>query len=138
MTGIPKVWIPRRRAEDNRIHIWLPYAEGNRRMLKSVLGKGCPLARESGYWKISRNHAHDILAYLVRRYGRVQLFQDYTETTKCDTRCREAFGEDCECSCLGENHANGQFLTAWEILVGETTIIGHKGKRVERFLSRRR
>ncbi|TSB31237.1 hypothetical protein FNJ62_07040 [Streptomyces benahoarensis] len=43
-------------------------------------------------------------------------------TERCDTRCQEAQGDDCTCSCMGENHSGAAYWCTW-ILVGDTTLI---------------
>jgi len=39
---------------------------------------------------------------------------------QCDTRCVEAVGEECVCSCGGENHGSGAW-PAGAVLVSNTT-----------------
>ena len=63
-----------------------------------------------------------VLPALAERFGEVDVLLEYSTTQKCDRRCREAEGDDCECSCLGEHHAGGMYMHGW-IEVGETTLI---------------
>lgn len=44
-----------------------------------------------------------------------------SQSTKCDTRCVEAEGDDCVCSCGGMNH-KGSDIGYYQ--VGETTLVG--------------
>jgi hypothetical protein len=109
------------------------------RTLKRMLPKRVRIAYEDGYWKVSRNHSKVLLDGLVAMYRDVTLYSDYSVVAQCDTRCREAVGEDCECSCLGVDHGSGRMWRRWEIRVGETTILKfRKTRRVERLVSRAR
>lgn len=50
---------------------------------------------------------------------------------RCDTRCVEATGPDCNCSCWGENHGGLNWLTGMT-LVGGTTLVELGTVREER------
>jgi hypothetical protein len=52
----------------------------------------------------------------------MHIFMDYLENQQCDTRCRDAHGDDCVCQCTGENHGGTDYQRDW-IQVGQTTLI---------------
>jgi hypothetical protein len=47
---------------------------------------------------------------------------DFRQSERCDTRCQRARGDECTCSCLGENHRGAAYWRNW-IEVGETTLV---------------
>lgn len=121
-----QVWVPRRGADDSKMQIRLPYAKNNWRVVTYYMPKrarrNVVWDRDRKVWVVNRIYFRDVLASLVEEHPEVTVYQDYVPTSKCDTRCREATGDDCDCSCLGEAHAFGG-LRRGEFIVGETTII---------------
>lgn len=60
----------------------------------------------------------------------------YSQTEKCDQRCRTAGGDDCTCTCEGKHHGKAQHASWLE--VGETTLVRGEGPKVAtRVLDRR-
>ena len=102
----------------------MPYQGGsNRWWLHQTLGSRIrpTYDKPTGRWLIARPHFTVLIGALLERFGVVDASVEFSTTQKCDTRCREASGDDCECSCQGEHHGGG----LWEgwIQVGETTLI---------------
>jgi hypothetical protein len=62
---------------------------------------------EQRRWEVARYHLHILAAALAERFGAVDVFLEYGANRICDKRCREALGDDCECSCCGEFHGGG-------------------------------
>lgn len=107
-----------------RACIDMPYRADNRAWLKTVCGR---LTRPewnktTGRWEVARNHAIDLLEPLTERFGVLDLVRYGAARVKCDTRCWDATGQDCTCSCAGVNHGGGNDLADW-IQVGDTTLI---------------
>ncbi|QKW19072.1 hypothetical protein HUT16_08355 [Kitasatospora sp. NA04385] len=73
-------------------------------------------------WAIARNHMRDIVEALAERYGSVKVTIDFRTTGKCDTRCRDAEHDDCDCQCLGENPGSAAYWRGWTE-VGETALV---------------
>lgn len=87
-----------------------------------------------GYWTISREHLTPVAESIAIRDGRVIIEMHYSQTEKCDMRCRKATGDDCICSCEGVHHGKGQHASWME--VGETTLVrGAGAKMVTRVLT---
>lgn len=108
----------------DRIRLWMPYGDGtNRRWLHQQLGARIqPIwSKEHRRWLIARNHFTTLVGDLLGRFGQVDVSVEFSTTQRCDTRCREAYGDDCQCSCLGEHHGGGLWH-GW-IQVGDTTLI---------------
>lgn len=106
-----------------KLRVKMPYRPGNRRHL---LNAGCRGSEWTGtHWLVSRSRLHDLVHYLTWNFGDVEVIIDGYSTQKCDTRCVEAKGDDCVCSCAGANHKGGG---NW-VQVGETTLISHERTR---------
>lgn len=88
-----------------------------------------------GYWTIAREHLTEVAESIAIRNGSVDIEMHYSETEKCDLRCRKAQGDDCTCSCEGKHHGKGQHASWME--VGESTLVrGGGAKVVTRVLTR--
>jgi hypothetical protein len=99
----------------------MPYQEGNRDLLRGA-GPGARPKWERPFWTVSRTAFGEVVRILVHKYGCVEVITDGGVGNKCDTRCREARGDDCICSCAGTQHGI-HHLGPKERVVGETTII---------------
>lgn len=58
-------------------------------------------------WEIPKAWFNDFVNRSLERYGKVYVIQPYKEQEKCDRRCLEAKGHECQCSCMGANHGAG-------------------------------
>lgn len=63
--------------------------------------------REAGFWSLTRNALGTHLINAVERYGACWIAQVYDEKEVCAYACQHARGDDCKCSCGGENHGCG-------------------------------
>lgn len=114
-----------RTAGETRLHLRMPYRDGsNRTWLHDTLGTRIrpEWNREQKRWEIARPHLMVLAHALADRFGAVDVFMEFNTAERCDRRCREAEGDDCECSCLGSYHAGGLWGGDW-IEVGETTLV---------------
>ncbi|WP_216355896.1 hypothetical protein [Streptomyces sp. MP131-18] len=84
-------------------------------------------------WEIARQHLKPVIAALVDRFGEVDVFLEFSTTERCDTRCEEAAGDDCTCSCMGDNHGGAVYWKRWQ-LVGETTLVRSASRKERRYL----
>ncbi|MFE1321578.1 hypothetical protein [Kitasatospora phosalacinea] len=102
----------------------MPYAEDNRAFIHRTLGDLVRPERNQAEkcWEIARTHMRAMVEGLAERYGSVEVTIDFRTTSKCDTRCRDAGHDDCDCQCLGENHGGAAYWRGW-IEVGETTLV---------------
>jgi len=103
----------------------MPYAGGsNRAWLRATLGKRVSLQyTERGRWEIARPHLRELIESCAQRFGEVDVILDFRARERCDSRCWQAAGDDCVCSCLGENHGGAAYWKRW-LPVGETTLVG--------------
>lgn len=63
-----------------------------------------------------------------------QIKGTYSEDHKCDSRCLNAKGNECTCSCGGANHGRGHAVTVHtaseEVVKPEEILLGEEGKRI--------
>ncbi|MCB5910375.1 hypothetical protein [Streptomyces pinistramenti] len=126
-------WV-RRNVGEQRLWVWMPYQGGsNRRWILEELGARVrpEWNKPAGRWEIARPHLCVLTGALAERFGEVDVYLQFAATERCDTRCQEAQGDDCTCSCMGENHGGAAYWRTW-LLVGDTTLVD--GARRERHL----
>jgi len=107
-----------------RIRVRMPYAVGNRAFIHRTLGSSVrpDWNKLEKQWEIARQHMRDVVEALAERFGVVEVTIDFRSTSRCDIRCRDAEGDDCDCQCLGENHGGAAYWRSWQ-QVGETTLV---------------
>jgi hypothetical protein len=76
-----------------------------------------------------------VVDHLLETFGVLEVITDGSSGNRCDTRCREAVGDECVCSCAGSQHGSST-LAAGERVVGETTIVDTNITRWRRVLRR--
>jgi len=90
-----------------------------------------------GYWTISRTHLNVVAEAVAIRDGEVTVEMHYSDKEQCDSRCQDATGDDCTCSCEGKHHGEGQYASWKE--VGATTLVRSTGeKTITRVLTRKK
>lgn len=126
MDGYPLPWA--HRPVEGRVLTKMPYDGGsNRWWLHDHLGDRIqPEHRGKGVWAIARPHLRYLVEGLAERFGHVDVLLDFRQSERCDTRCQRARGDECTCSCLGENHRGAAYWRNW-IEVGETTLVASGG-----------
>jgi hypothetical protein len=122
------------RPVSGRVRVHMKYQENNRDLLRGA-GPGARPAWEPPFWTVSRTAFDTVVRVLVRKYGCVAAITDGRVGNKCDTRCREARGDDCICSCAGTQHGI-HHLGDNERVVGETTIVDMTIARWRRVICR--
>ncbi|MFE0472485.1 hypothetical protein ACFW2V_12815 [Streptomyces sp. NPDC058947] len=123
---MPQYWVGRPVA--GRIAIRLPYARTNRAWLKETLGARIrpDWDKSNRCWWVARNHFSAVVEAIAKRLGRIDVYIDFRGIDKCDTRCKNAKGRECDCQCLGKYHGEGGITHGWK-LVGDTTEIKSTG-----------
>jgi hypothetical protein len=89
--------------------------------------------KDDSSWRINRQRFFEVARELAHHYGKAGVAAQFKATQKCDTRCREASGEECVCSCGYQYHGleNFGFMDGW-ILVGETTLVKYSEDIIEK------
>ena|SRR5260221_6653236 len=119
-----------------RVRVRFDFRDDSRSFLREA-GLGTRPEWERPYWTVSRAAFSSVVDLLLNEYGIVEVTTDGGVGNRCDTRCREATGDDCVCSCAGTQHGIG-FLSAGERVVGETTIVDTTIVRWRRVMRRLR
>jgi hypothetical protein len=114
------------RPVDGRVLVWIPWdrRRSNRELLNSAgRGTNAEWDKEHGRWTVSRTAFARVLDALLDEFAKVKVVTDGRAGNRCDTRCREALGDECICQCAGRYHGS-RFVASGERIVGETTIVG--------------
>lgn len=119
-----KIPCVRRSLDETRLTLWMPYREGNREWLHESLGARIrpEWNKTAKRWELARSHLRAVVLALAERFGTVDVYLEFSTQERCDVRCRDARGDDCTCSCLGDNHGGAAYWKDWQE-VGETTLI---------------
>ncbi|MFD9475010.1 hypothetical protein [Streptomyces goshikiensis] len=73
---------------------------------------------------------------MALKFGEIDLHLEFSMRQRCDKRCQDAEGDDCVCSCMGENHGGAAYWRNW-IQVGETTLVSDPEVRERHYKVRR-
>jgi hypothetical protein len=92
-----------------RMQVMIPYEPpkwANREWIHAACGRKIRPVwnREQRYWEIARSHFPKMLDFMLRKYGRVHIFEDHSDMEICNGKCQHAEQEACVCRCLGKNH----------------------------------
>lgn len=128
-------WV-RRRYDETRIWVWIPWTgQSSRSWLLEALGEHIrpEWNKSEKRWEIARTHLKTVIAALVERFEEVDVFLEFSMTERCDRRCAGAVGDDCTCSCMGENHGGAAYWKRWQ-LVGDETLVGPAARKERHYL----
>ena len=67
-------------------------------------------------WEVPRSWLDSVVMHVVLRFGSAYLVQPYRRMEKCAPACWNATGFQCECSCMGQNHGEGQPSGKWYVI----------------------
>lgn len=111
-----------------RLLLKIPYSKTNRVWLKETLGDRIRPEWNKGErrWEIARNHFGPVVEALAKRLGRIDVYIDFSCTERCDTRCKNARGRECNCQCLGRHHGRDGITHGWKV-VGDTMEVRSTG-----------
>lgn len=120
-----KVWRPL----EGRIVIKMPYSKTNRAWLKATLGSRIrpDFNKETKHWEVARNHFGAVVEALAKKMGKVDVYMDFRQVERCDTRCQKARSRECTCSCLGKHHGPNGITHNWKMVSDNHTLIHSSG-----------
>ncbi|MER6778513.1 MULTISPECIES: hypothetical protein [unclassified Streptomyces] len=115
----------------------MPYAKGNRAWIHSALSDRMrpEWNRAAKRWEIAKPHLRPLVEALAERFGEVDVYLQFSLLEQCHHKCQTANGDDCTCSCMGENHQGAAYWKRW-INVGDDVLVS--AERRERHLLVRR
>lgn len=97
----------RRSVKGEGIRARLPFLKDNRQWLQNGR-RNKPFWNKTGrYWEFPKAWFNDFVDRSLHRWGKVYIIQPYRERETCDRRCMNAQGHECQCSCMGANHGQG-------------------------------
>lgn len=132
-------WV-RRGYDETRLWMRMPFGARNRAWLHGELGDRIrPHWNNTvrpGRWEIAKPHLRTLTEALAKHFGEVHVYLEFSTTEQCHEKCQTAGGDDCTCSCRGEQHGGGTYWTEWQ-MVGEGVLIGPVGRVERHYIVRR-
>lgn len=105
----------RRQHRGAKIRVRLPYDPSNKAWLQAGRRTRPIWNAEHRCWELPKSWFNDLVERSLRRWGRVYVVQPYREQEKCSPACMNARGHECECSCMGANHGQGNDGSWFEV-----------------------
>ncbi|MEQ7008429.1 hypothetical protein ABN028_19845 [Actinopolymorpha sp. B17G11] len=138
MAYAPRPWV-RRSVDRRRLAAWMPYEGGsNRKWILETLGKRVQPEwnKPEECWDVARPHLRTLVTAMANRFGEIDLYLEFSKKERCDVRCKNARLDDCECSCLGQNHKGAGYMKRW-IRVGNNGLVAPAGREIVHLKVRR-
>jgi len=111
-----------RKGKGYKLRVKLPHPGddfANRLRARALLQSIRPKGRQPQWldqfdgWELSQDWFSDLVDHLLKRFSKLYIIQPYREQEKCASRCMNARGHDCECSCMGAHHGAGGPNGGW-------------------------
>lgn len=99
--------ILRRTGKAPMLRLRMPLAEDNRRWLQNDRRAIPAWLASKQCWEIPKSWFDDLVDRALGRSGKLYVVQPYREQEKCAHQCRNAKGHECQCSCMGQYHGQG-------------------------------
>jgi hypothetical protein len=117
----------------------MPYQDGSNRLwilaeLGDRMRPDWNTAAKHG--EIARTHLRTLVESMTMKFGEIDVYLEFSTRQRCDVRCRDAHGDDCVCSCMGENHGGAAYWRHWT-LVSDTTLVSNADIQVRQYRVRR-
>jgi hypothetical protein len=104
---------PRLRVPVNRTDAdWI---RSTRFWLQNVGGNPPTWNESKSYWEVATKRFNALIPLLFSKYPKVYIIQPFRQQEICASRCWNAQGHDCQCSCMGANHGQGKFGSWLEV-----------------------
>lgn len=97
----------RRDGKGEQVRVRLPFAEGNYAWLRDGRRARPNWNADLTCWELPKAWFNDLVNRSLRRWGRIYVIQPYREQEICAPACMNATGHECQCSCMGANHGQG-------------------------------
>ncbi|MDQ1245819.1 MAG: hypothetical protein QG597_186 [Actinomycetota bacterium] len=112
-----KVWLRR----DRQILAKTPPMTGNKQWLRTVVGIRSPRLDDDGRWTVPRSRLTRLVIGAIDRFNYVVVYRDMTRLSRCTTLCLTATGVECDCSCQGLHHGQGD-ASSWFERIGDVVV----------------
>jgi hypothetical protein len=100
------------RQAQGRLRVRLPFSAHNRSWLAAMGRHNPEWISAKKYWEIPAAWFNKLVERALDSYGFLYVIQPYREQEKCARACMEAQGHECNCSCMGANHGQGN-MSGW-------------------------
>lgn len=117
-----------RRSRPQSILVKLPPKIGNREWLRNQEKRKPEWNEQYQAWEVPQAWFERVVRLCLGRYKQSYVIQLRREVSVCASKCWEAQGLHCECSCLGEMHGGGAPGGRWYEL-SETFAIEYGEKK---------
>ena len=97
----------RRDGKGERVRVRLPYADDNYAWLRNGRRIRPSWNSALGCWESPKAWFNDLVNRCLRRWGLIYVIQPYQKQEICAPACMNAIGHECQCSCMGANHGQG-------------------------------
>ena len=99
--------ILRRTGKGQKLRVRLPYSTDNRSWLRNDRPGTPAWFASKQYWEMPKAWFDDFVHRALTKYGKLYVVQPYREQEICAHQCRNAKGHECQCSCMGQYHGQG-------------------------------
>ena len=99
--------ILRRTGKGQKLRARLPYSADNRSWLQNGRSTTPSWLASKQYWEIPKAWFDDFVDRALSKYRSLYVIQPYREQEVCAYQCRNAKGHECQCSCMGQYHGQG-------------------------------
>lgn len=135
MEKIKAVWKQRsipvivRKGKGFPLFVRLPYQKDNCVWLQNGQRNKPKWIVEKEYWEVPKAWFDEVVNRVLERWDNLYVIQPHVAHQKCATKCWEAKGHECECSCLGEYHGSQNPNGRW-FIVSETFAVKYEAKEL--------
>jgi hypothetical protein len=111
-----------RKGKGYRLRVKLPHPGESleeQRIACALLQAARPKGRQPEWldrykgWEVAQDWFSELVDYILGKYPKLYIIQPYREQEKCASRCMNAQGHECQCSCMGANHGAGGPGAGW-------------------------
>jgi len=103
-----------RRPRPEPILVRLPFSSTNREWVQEGHKRKTVWNGKYTCWEAPVAWFDDLVDRAIHKYGSVYVIQPFNRQQKCAPACWNAKGYECECSCMGLNHGNGEPAGNWK------------------------
>lgn len=107
--------ILRRTGAGQKLRARLPFATTNRSWLQNGRRQSPTWNPGNRYWELPKAWFNDFVERALADHGQVYVIQPYREQEKCSPACQNARGHECQCSCMGLHHGQGNDGSWFEV-----------------------
>lgn len=116
----------RRGGRGEKLRVRLPFSTENGAWLQNGRRSNPLWNNQHKCWEIPKAWFSDLVERALEKYSRIYVIQPYREQEICARSCREAKSHECQCSCMGINHGQGEDGTWFDVGEAFSTRLGQR------------